>query len=163
MKKGSQLNANLEQNSELPRLSFGEEIKIMFVSDVMLVGVNAKSPYFKDRVQICTALPTSMHYNGHTINFGDFVATHFFYSLVSYSCLRIRLLQQDTIRSHDSLSFFWGGGSRNPKVNKWPNALSLLDFQMPMRLWGRGRDLWSSSWLIQTPISSQELKPDALT
>lgn len=28
----------------------------MFVSDVMLVGVNAKSPYFKDRVQICTAL-----------------------------------------------------------------------------------------------------------
>lgn len=109
MKKGSQLNANLEQNSELQSLSFGEEIKIMLVSDVMLVGVNAKSPYFKDRVQIGTALPTSMHYNGHTIHFGDFVATYFFYILASYSCLRLRLLQQDTIRSHDSLSFLEGG------------------------------------------------------
>lgn len=38
-----------------------------------------------------------MHYNGHTINFGDFVATYFFYILVSYSCLSLRLLQQDTV------------------------------------------------------------------
>lgn len=131
MKKGSQLNANLEQNSELQRLSFGEEIKIMFVSDVMLVGVNAKSPYFQDRVQICTALPTSMHYNGHTINFGDFVATYFFYILVSYSCLRLRLLQQDTIRSHDSLSFFWGGGLEIPRSTHGQMHYHFLIFKCP--------------------------------